>query len=185
MIKVNEEITLELISEKHAVGLFNALNNSREHLSAFLPWVGRMQHIDDFRSYASDCELLYEQGKEVSFVIIAEGILVGRIGLHHIDAQNNTASIGYWLTKSAQGKGIVLKSCIAMISFGFDKLNLHRIELKAAVNNYRSQAIPKQLKFVEEGILREAELVNNQYLDLILYAMLKHDWKEGRTEIIM
>ena len=102
--------------------------------------------------------------------------LVGRIGLHHLDNDNKKASIGYWLTKNAEGKGIILKSCIKLISYGFEKLQLQRIEITAAVENTRSQAIPQKLHFKKEGILRKAELINNKFHDLIIYSMLKDEW---------
>ncbi len=87
------------------------------------------------------------------------------------------AAIGYWLTEAAQGNGIIFKSCKALITNGFKELNLHRIEIKAAVNNIKSQAIPLKLNFTKEGVLREAELVNERFIDLDLFAVLKHEWK--------
>ncbi|MEI9958867.1 MAG: GNAT family protein [Ferruginibacter sp.] len=38
-------------------------------------------------------------------------------------------------------------------------------------------AIPQKLNFKKEGILRQAELVNNVFIDLHLFAMLKQEWK--------
>lgn len=181
-INISENLRLELTAEKHSEALYNAVDNNREHLSAFLPWVGNMKSIHDFRSYISNCELLYQQGKEVSFVIIADEVTVGRIGLHHLNSENKNAAIGYWLTKDAEGKGIISKSCEAIIKYGFEELGLHRIEIKAAVNNLRSQAIPQKFNFTKEGILREAELVNNKFLDLVLYSMLRNEWIEKNKE---
>ncbi|WP_245586420.1 GNAT family N-acetyltransferase [Olivibacter sitiensis] len=118
-----------------------------------------MQSIDDFRDYVRISKLLYQQEKEISFVIILNEITVGRIGLHHLNSKNKSASIGYWLAKDAEGKGIVTKSCKLIIAFGFQQLDLERIEVKVAVNNLKSEAIPRRLNFKLEGILRRAELV--------------------------
>ena len=180
-ININERIRLELTAEKHAKALYDAVDSNREHLSAFLPWVGSMQSIEDFLSYIKNCELLYQQKKEISFVILLDDALVGRVGLHHLDLQNKNAAIGYWLTKNAEGKGIISQSCKALITFGFQELGLHRIEIKAATGNIRSQAIPEKLNFKKEGILRQAEWVNNQYLDLYIYSMLDFEWTENAT----
>jgi ribosomal-protein-serine acetyltransferase len=183
MITINEKIRLELTVQKHAGALFDAVDSNRKHLSQFLPWIGNMKSVEDFNGYIENCELLYEQGKEVSFVIISDETVVGRIGLHHINIQNKSAAIGYWLTKKAEGKGIIIRSCKALITYGFHELSLHRIEIKAAVDNVRSQAIPVKLNFVKEGILREAELVNNKFLNLILYSMLNSEWKEKGFDV--
>jgi len=69
-ITIDKQLKLELTSVKHAEGLYEAVNNSRQHLSAFLPWVNKMQTLNDFRNYIKNCELLYEEKKEVSFVMI-------------------------------------------------------------------------------------------------------------------
>jgi ribosomal-protein-serine acetyltransferase len=176
-IIINEETRLELTVESHAADLFAAINTNRQHLSAFLPWVGYMQAVEDVRAYLKNCEILYAEQKEISFVIFHNDTAVGRIGIHHIIQMNKSGAIGYWLTKEAEGKGIITRSCIAIINHGFKELGLNRIELKAAVKNFRSQAIPERLGFIKEGTMRQAERVNETFLDLHLYAMLREDWK--------
>jgi ribosomal-protein-serine acetyltransferase len=178
IIDIDAKVRLELTAEKHAKPLFEAVNNNREHLYEFLPWVDSMQSVDDFREYIKNCELLYEQKKEVSFVIILNECAVGRIGLHYLNLQNKNAAIGYWLTKDAQGKGLTTRSCKKLLTHGFENMGLHRIEIKVATDNLRSQAIPKKLNFRKEGLLRQAELVNNKFLDLYIYSMLGFEWAE-------
>jgi len=178
ILKIDNKLTLELTAQRHADALFQAVDKNRKHLSTFLPWVGNMNSVYDFNEYIKNCEQLYEEKKELSFVIVSDKNTVGRIGLNNINLQNKNASIGYWLTKDAEGKGIITRSCKKLITVGFDQLGMHRIEIKAAVNNLRSRAIPQKLNFREEGILREAELVNGTFLDLVLYSMLREEWKE-------
>ena len=175
-IIIDENIRLELTAEKHAEGLLDALNKSRQKLAEFLPWVDSMQSVDDFKHYLRNCEALHNEKKEVSFVIMFNDKIVGRIGLHHLNLQNKIGAIGYWLTEKAEKKGIITKSCKRLISFGFNEFDLNRIEIKCATTNSKSQAIPIKLNFFKEGILRQAELVNNKFLDLYVYSMLKQDW---------
>lgn len=175
---IDDTIQLELTSEKHAQALFEAVDKNRAHLSAFLPWVENMKSVNDFTEYIINCVSLYRQGKEVSFVIILHGIAVGRIGLHHFNMLNKNAEIGYWITKAAEGHGIISKSCKILIAYGFHELNLHRIVIKAATQNVRSQAIPIKLGFKKEGVLRQAEWVNNEFLDIVLFSLLSNEWIE-------
>jgi ribosomal-protein-serine acetyltransferase len=176
-ILVEDNLVLELTAQRHAPGLFDAVNANRPHLSAFLPWVDNMHSVADFTSYIQQCETLYSNKTDISFVIIADNKVAGRIGIHYINSQNRTGAIGYWLTKEFEGKGIIFKSCQAIIDHGFNEMNLHRIEIKAAVENLRSQAIPQKLGFTKEGILRHAEFVNNKFLNIVLYSMLAHEWQ--------
>jgi ribosomal-protein-serine acetyltransferase len=168
-ILVEDGLVLEQTAQRHAPGLFDAVDANRSHLSAFLPWVDNMHSVADFTNYIQQCETLYSNKTDISFVIIADNKVAGRIGIHYINSQNRTGAIGYWLTKESEGKGII-------IDHGFTEMNLHRIEIKAAVENLRSQAIPQKLGFTKEGILRHAEFVNNKFLNIVLYSMLTHEW---------
>lgn len=175
-LHVNEDIILELTAQKHAAGLMSLVDNNRLHLSRFLGWVDKMQTVKDFEGYIQHCELLYEGGTDISFVIFYKAEMAGRIGLHYIHPQNKLGSIGYWLGSRFEGKGIIIESCRKIIEFGFGQLHLNRIEIKAAVENVRSQAIPEKLLFNREGMLRQAEFVKGKALDLYLYALIKEDW---------
>ena len=177
IITIDTNLKLELTAAQHAEGLFEAVDKNREHLSPLLPWVCIMNSVADFNDYIKNCEQLYEGKKKVSFVIISDEDLVDRIGLHHINLQNKTTSIGYWLTKDTERKGIITKSCKRLVAYGFQDLGLLRIEIKAAVKNLRSQAIPQKLNFKKEGILRESELVSGTFLDVVLYSILRNEWQ--------
>jgi ribosomal-protein-serine acetyltransferase len=174
-ISVDSQIKLELTNDSQVDALFVAIRDNREHLSKFLPWVEYMQFRENLYNYIKTSENLIDQQKETSFAIFFEGSLVGRVGLHHLDMHNKIGSIGYWIIREAEGKGIITKSCKVLVNYGFKELGLNRIEIKAALFNIKSQAIPERLNFKKEGILRQAELVNDEYLDLVLYSKLLED----------
>ncbi|WP_421941469.1 GNAT family N-acetyltransferase [Pedobacter sp.] len=181
ILQVSTDIRLELINEHHAEDLFTCIDANRAHLAQFLPWVGFMNVVADVSAYIQTCKKLQEEDKEISFVIIYQNKLAGRIGLHHIQTANRSAAIGYWLAKTAVGKGIMLNSCKKLIDYGFGAMALNRIEIKAATQNLSSQAIPEKLNFIKEGIMRQAEVVNNNFLDLVLYSMLREEWQERQS----
>ncbi|MFD2285618.1 GNAT family N-acetyltransferase [Pedobacter petrophilus] len=174
--QIDHNIHLELTHHTHAEGLFRSVDENRDHISKFLSWVDHMKTVEDTRNYIKTCTQLFNEGKEVSFVIIYAGKIAGRVGLHHINNLDKNAAIGYWLTEEAIGKGIIINSCKKLINYGFDVLGLNRIEIKVATQNFKSQAVPEKLNFVKEGILRQAAIMNNDFLDLILYSALKKEW---------
>lgn len=175
---IDANVQLELTALHHAEGLYLATDANREHLSAFLPWVKHMQSVSDFKNYLVHCEHLYKQNKEVSFVIFHHGVIAGRVGLHNIDQQHKNASIGYWLTKDAEGNGIIIRSCTTLITYAFQQLGLNRIEIKAAVNNLKSKSIAEKLGFRKEGVQREAEYLNDEFADLAIYSLLRSEWNQ-------
>ncbi|MNJ40026.1 putative ribosomal N-acetyltransferase YdaF [compost metagenome] len=68
-------------------------------------------------------------------------------------------------------------SCKAVINYVFHELSLNRVEIRAAVQNSKSRAIPERLNFCNEGIIRQAEWLYDHYVDYVVYGMLKEDWK--------
>lgn len=68
------------------------------------------------------------------------------------------------------------KACEAMIRYIFEELCLNRIEIRAALTNLKSRAIPERLGFQMEGKIRQAERINDRFVDHIVYGLLKEDW---------
>ena len=130
------------------------------------------------KNYISDCKRRAAEKTDFSFAIIINKNIVGRIGLHHINYPNRIAEIGYWLADGLQGKGIMHQCCKALINHAFTALGLNRIEIKCGIGNDKSRAIAEKLQFKQEGILRQAELLNGKFIDLYLYAMLKDEWHQ-------
>lgn len=176
IIPVNDTITLEFLEEMHAGSLYNLVNANRPYLKEWLPWVDSMQTIENFKQYITETKKRAAGKTDFGYAIIIDKNIVGRIGMHNINWQNKTGEIGYWLADGLQGRGIVTKCCMALINHGFTVLELNRIEIKCGTGNKKSRAIAEKLKFKKEGTLQQAEFLNGKFIDLYLYAMLKHEW---------
>ncbi len=175
-IKVDDSISLELLDDTHAVSIIKIIEVNRNYLKEWLPWVDNMQTIGDFKNYIAKCKMQHNEGSDFGFVIFFQKNTVGRIGLHNIDHQNKIASIGYWLDENYTGKGIITKSCKAIMNYAYQSHDINRIEIKCGTGNNKSSAIPHKLGFKNEGILRQAEMVNNNFIDLYIFSMLKSEW---------
>jgi ribosomal-protein-serine acetyltransferase len=176
-IKVDNTLALELIDYHHAEPMYQLVKLNRLHLREFLPWVDNMRSVDDFRKYINSSKLRYTNHTELGYVIMAGEVMIGRVGMHNIDVNNKSGSIGYWLAKNWVGQGIITRCCKALIDECFMHLQFNRIEIRAATTNYKSQAIPERLGFKKEGIIRQGEFVNDHFVDLYVYSMLKEEWK--------
>lgn len=176
-ISVDDDIRLELIHFSHAAATFELIDQNREHLRQWLPWVDYMISKKHFEAYIDRCEKQHLAGTDLGYIIFYQEAVAGRIGLHNMQPENKTAEIGYWLGASFQKKGIINRSADAVLHLAFRQLNIHRIELKCAVGNTASAAIANRLNFVKEGVLREAQWVNDRFVDIVLFSLLKSEWK--------
>lgn len=176
-IHIDQDLRLELITENHAQPIFDIVDKNRTHLRTWLPFVDRMQTVEFAQNFVKGTMQRNNDGNEFAFVIIANDKVIGRIGVYKIDSQNKIGEIGYWLTENLQGKGIVTRSCQAIINFCFSELLLNRIEIKCGTENFKSKTIPEKLNFTKEGIIREGEMLYDKFIDLNLYSLLKSDKK--------
>ncbi len=175
-IKVDDKISLVLIDDTHADKVFNLINPCRPYLRQWLPWVDSSKSIDNTRDFIKFCRQRYENKFGIDLCIIVDNSIAGLISLHKIDHLNKITTIGYWLSDTFQGRGIMTNACSKLIYYCFATLELNRIEIKCATDNLKSQAIPERLKFKKEGTLRQAEFLNNKFVDQYLYATVRKDW---------
>ncbi|HSD08876.1 GNAT family protein [Flavobacterium sp.] len=177
IINIDENIKIELINENHSQPIFDIVDKNRIHLRQWLPFVDRMQTVEFAENFVKGTMQRNKDGNEFAFVIIENDKVIGRIGVYKIDGQNKIGEIGYWLAENLQGKGIITKSCKALIDFCFSDLQLNRIEIKCGTENFKSKTIPEKLNFTREGVIREGELLYDKFIDLNLYSLLKIDIK--------
>ncbi|WLR57310.1 GNAT family protein [Mesobacillus subterraneus] len=170
--KVNDSISLELLQLHHTEEIFKLIDHNRDHLRQWLLWVDKRKTSDDMVPVINHWleNLANNQGFDVA--IRYNGELVGMIDVQ-FDWGNRAASIGYFLSKDSEGKGIITISLECMIKELFDTYSINRIEIQCAANNLKSQGIPERLGFNREGIKRAGQYLYDHYEDLIVYSLLK------------
>ncbi|SHF97526.1 GNAT family N-acetyltransferase [Ornithinibacillus halophilus] len=178
---IDEELTLRTLDERDAVALFSLIENSREHLREWLPWVDETTTLFDSQQFISSSDVLFKKKIGLNTGIIYNGELVGVAGFNKFDWNNGIGYIGYWLSKDYQGKGIMTRVVQALIDYAFEQLNLNRVDIRVAYENYKSRAIPERLGCRIEGQIRQAEWLYNHYVDHVIYGMLASDWMESRS----
>ena len=98
------------------------------------------------------------------------------MGFHTINLANEWAEIGYWIAKDYEGKGIMTECVRAIINYGFNDINLHRIQIRCDANNSKSKVIPERLGFKLEGIIRENHKRDGEFTDGFTFGLLKKEW---------
>ncbi|MBE6183365.1 GNAT family N-acetyltransferase [Heyndrickxia ginsengihumi] len=173
--KVDDDIYIELL-QQHKEELFTLIDSNREHLRKWLLWVDKRQTIQDLDPIIAMWINNYAENNGFDAGIRFRGELVGMIGLHYINWKNRSTSIGYFLSETAQGHGIITRSISALLMYLFVELKLNRVEIQCAVHNIRSIAVPKRLGFTKEGIIRDGQWLYDHYEDLVIYSMLAKEW---------
>ena len=179
-ITVSEQLRLVPLEISDADELFSLTETNRSGLRKWLPWLDTIRRVDDTRAFIRAAQLQIGRNNGAQLAIKSGGRIAGIVGHHQIDWRNRLTSLGYWLGAKYQGQGLVTASCGALIEHAFNDLRLNRIEIRCAVDNQKSRAIPVRLCFKEEGLLREAEWLYDHFVDHVVYAMLVKEWPKAR-----
>lgn len=173
---VDEELKLKLLEMKDADELFRLTDANRVYLREWMPWVDATRLPEDTAQYIESARKQWAGQECITACMLYRGAICGMVDLHGISRLNRKAAIGYWLSAPLQGRGLMTRAVRAMVDYGFGGLGLHRIEIRAAVDNRRSRLIPERLGFHQEGVARGAQKLYDRYLDLVVYSMLAPEW---------
>jgi len=100
-------------------------------------------------------------------------IFYGAGGLNNLSKEHHKAEIGFWLLPSFWGKGLMQETMPIICDYGFQQLNLNRIEGFVESKNSNCKKAMAKLQFQYEGTMHECEIKNGDYISLDIYAMLK------------
>lgn len=163
-----------------APALWEAVDESRDHLSPWLPWVNSYTSVDDTRITIARMQAhwLLREDLPLGVFDLANGALLGGSGLHRINWTIRTFEIGYWLRRSAEGHGYMAEAVQLLTRMAFDTLAANRVEIRMDARNARSEQIPKRLGFIHEGTLRNnTPDADGEPRDTHVYALIPDDYR--------
>ncbi len=172
---------LRLLEERHAAELFALADRNRARLRQWLAWVDGNTDPAHTAAYIRRSLAAFAQGGAAACGIWVDGAIAGAIDHHDLNASNRSVSIGYWLSEELQGRGLMTRAVRAMCARAFGELGLNRVEIRVAVGNAKSRAIPHRLGFREEGTLRQILWLYDHFVDEVVYGMLAGEWSMGQS----
>ena len=139
------------------------------------PWTDRARA----GRFIEKCQQLSEEGSgaRVAMERASDGAFLGWCGLTKWNPGYRSASLGYCLDDAAWGHGYATEAARALLQWGFDTLDLNRVQAEADTRNAASARVLEKLGFVLEGTLREDCIVNGDVSDSWVYGLLRREWQ--------
>ena len=133
--------------------------------------------IHQTRNYIRYLQHQYRTAAPGTFAIALRdtGKVVGTIGFMWVQTDNRSAEIGYSLSRAYWNKGLMTEAVRCIVDFGFDRLQLNRIEAQHECDNPASGRVMQHAGMRHEGTLRQRLYNKGRYVDVELYAILKKD----------
>ena len=119
-------------------------------------------------------------GQSFTYAIIA-GTTRSPVGLVQVRRLDPAFEVGEWectVAPAARGTGVFIEAVRLVGSFAFDSVGARRLETRVLLQNGRGNTALRKLGAVQEGILRRSIRRDGEYVDQVLWSMLKEDWGE-------
>jgi RimJ/RimL family protein N-acetyltransferase len=173
---VSERLMLRPIQLADSDLIFKYRANSV--INQYQGWIPKtIEDVHDFISKQTSPEINLP-GSWFQFVIMKKDDLelIGDIGVHFLDFAGWQIELGITLSENHHGNGYATEALTEIISFLFNQMNKHRIIASIDPRNLKSIQLFKRLGFRKEAHFKESIFMNDEWIDDLLYAVLKDEW---------
>ena len=125
------------------------------------------------------CRQIADEGTGARLAIdrVSDAAFIGWCGLTRWNRDYRSASLGYCLDDANWGHGYATEAARALLEWGFDTLDLNRVQAETDTRNVASARVLDKLGFVREGTLREDCVVNGEVSDSWVFGLIRRDWQ--------
>lgn len=103
--------------------------------------------------------------------------IIGRCGIHNWNAEHRRAEIGYVMEHEAyRKKGLMTEAVEAIIDYGFNTMNLNRLDALVGIGNAPSLRLMEKYNFITEGILRQHHYTSGKFEDSVVFSKLYNEY---------
>jgi len=126
-----------------------------------------------------DIERSREEGQP--FAILVGDRPIGRIGLNQFRRRDRICSFHMFIGEPAYwGKGYARDAVMALLSYAFERFDLHQVELWTLADNNRAVGTYERCGFVLEGRLRERSWKEGHWVDHVVMSVNREEFAKAR-----
>ncbi|MBM7586472.1 ribosomal-protein-alanine N-acetyltransferase [Bacillus pakistanensis] len=163
-----ERLILRKITLDDAEDMF--IYASNEEVTRYVTWITHSS-LSDTIKFINAFLPQYDAPWGIEFK--ENGRFIGTVHFVWWQPEHNSAEIGYVLSKEYWGKGLITEAARAIITFGFESMDLIRIQARCFLENKGSERVMEKLGMSFEGISRKVMYVKGEHKDLKVYSILK------------
>ncbi len=124
-------------------------------------------------------EKMLQDPNELAFAVEYEGRHVGGAGYCNLDGRNQNAEVGLFIgLPELWDQGLGHDVLQALLRFGFEQMNLHRIYLQVFAENRRAVHLYEKVGFQHEGCWRQAQFRHGRFHDILWMSILREEWAD-------
>lgn len=171
-------LRLRGMSEEDTDGLFDLFGD--EEVCRYYAW-DTFTDREQARELARHSAELYRQRQAMRWGLVLPGAdrIIGTCGYTRWDRDNRYAVLGYDLARPYWRQGLMSEAVAAVLRFGFEHLNLNRVEATMLLGNTASAAVLLRAGFQLEGQMTQRHWHRGTFHDMQMYGLLRSHGRPG------
>ncbi|SDD25229.1 ribosomal-protein-alanine N-acetyltransferase [Terribacillus halophilus] len=174
-----ERLLLRKVTPSDAEAIY--AYGSDPDVSQFVFW-SAYQSMVDTQQFLDNVLSLYESNQAIFWGIELkeEKRLIGTINYVSWQQKHYIGEIGYVLAQPYWHKGYMSEAAKEVIRFGFDRMELERIEAKCLADNEGSERVMQKAGMQYEGTLRKRMYLKGKQHDVKQYSIIREEFNNNK-----
>jgi ribosomal-protein-serine acetyltransferase len=180
----SEIVGEKIILRKYEIGfaplLFEAATESKGgEFTRWMPWCHKDYSVAESEKFIAESVENWKNQAEYDYAVfdVQDGIFVGGVALNLFNQHRKLMNLGYWVRTGSQQRGIAHTATRLLAKTAFKDLDLNRIEVAMAVENYASQKTAEKSGATREGILRKLLFIGGVQHDAVMFSFVREDFE--------
>jgi RimJ/RimL family protein N-acetyltransferase len=155
-----------------------AVEESSVALARWMPWYRIGYGLSDVERWYDEADRMWSERKAFPMLVVenVDDALLGGIALHDILLYGKReGEMGYWVRRSACGRGVAATAMRTMAAFGFNELGLIRVSMRIRLDNRSSRRAAERAGARFEGVARHGLQAADSRFDAAMYSLLPAD----------
>ncbi|MGZ9585765.1 GNAT family N-acetyltransferase [Paenibacillus marinisediminis] len=123
-----------------------------------------------------------DEARNFPVILKDNGTLIGHIVFHKYFGEH-TYEIGWVFNPEYHNRGYASQAALAILKYGFEEMNLHRIIATCQPENIPSYRVMEKIGMRREGYFKKCIPHENEWWDEYYYAMLREEWCQQSSTI--
>lgn len=152
--------------------------SSDPEVAHHMTWEVNKSKEDTLNHFVSVAIESYVKGQSDDLAIVHKesGKVIGTCSFIDWSNEHSNAEVGYVLNRNYWGFGLATETVHELIKFGFETIQLNRIQGKCDIDNFGSEKVMLKVGMSYEGTLRKNEFIKGEFKDTKMFSILKEEF---------
>ena len=173
-----DRLLLRQITESDGPALFDIFSD--DEVTAHYA-LDTFTNIEQGHALAERTARAFRERQAMRWGLVPHGAdrIIGTCGYTRWTVESRFAILGYDLARPYWRQGLMTEAVTEVLRFGFEDMELHRVEALAMAGNVASMTLLSRLGFSHEGELRSRALHRGEFRDVWYFGLLQSEWTAG------